>query len=348
MALSLVSSMKAQAQNQSAATGAQGNAASPAAQTLPAPVPKDPKALMVLAAKVNGLAGLNDHPWHLKANYQTFDADGRPELSGVYEEWRANSDKFKVVYTSPTFHSTEYGDGQNRAMEGDSTGRPLQLSMATRYLLNPLPSPALFDKYTYDAYERKAGRVRLQCVRPNEIFPGSAVPTACFNEELAVMRVETLPSGLMVLFNWIVEAAGHYIAKQVVVEDGGIPIVELNVTTLEFPRVIPAVELAIPAGAMRSPVVALSARVTAGRRISGDEVSYPPMARGARIQGLVILEAMIDKKGSIANLVVLAGPPMLRAAAVDAVKTWKYQPYLLNGKPVEVQTQINVTFRLDR
>lgn len=48
--------------------------------------PTDPKGLMVLSAKTNGLAGLNGHAWHLKANYQTFDADGKPEQAGIYEE----------------------------------------------------------------------------------------------------------------------------------------------------------------------------------------------------------------------------------------------------------------------
>jgi len=73
---------------------------------------------------------------------------------------------------------------------------------------------------------------------------------------------------------------------------------------------------------------------------------YPPIAKAARVQGTVVLQATISKTGSIDNLRVVDGPPMLRQSAIDAVKTWRYRPYLLNNEPVEVDTQINVIFTL--
>jgi protein TonB len=73
---------------------------------------------------------------------------------------------------------------------------------------------------------------------------------------------------------------------------------------------------------------------------------YPPLARQARIQGKVLLQAVISKDGSIENLRLINGHPMLTQAAMDAVKQWKYKPYLLNGEPVEVETQVEVNFTL--
>ena len=73
---------------------------------------------------------------------------------------------------------------------------------------------------------------------------------------------------------------------------------------------------------------------------------YPSLARQARIQGTVLLEAVIAKNGSIENLRVLSGHPMLSPAAIEAVKQWRYRPYSLNGEPVEVETQITVNFTL--
>jgi periplasmic protein TonB len=73
---------------------------------------------------------------------------------------------------------------------------------------------------------------------------------------------------------------------------------------------------------------------------------YPPLAKAARIQGPVELRAIISKDGFIENLRVLGGHPMLVTAAVDAVKQWRYRPYVLNGEPVEVETQITVNFVL--
>ena len=73
---------------------------------------------------------------------------------------------------------------------------------------------------------------------------------------------------------------------------------------------------------------------------------YPPLARQARIQGQVVLRAVISRSGAIENLQVLSGHPMLVQSAIDAVKQWHYRPYSLNGEAVEVETQVTVNFVL--
>jgi periplasmic protein TonB len=74
--------------------------------------------------------------------------------------------------------------------------------------------------------------------------------------------------------------------------------------------------------------------------------TYPPLARAARLQGQVVLQAVISKQGTIENLKVLAGHPILVPAAIEAVRQWRYRPYILNNEPVEVETQITVNFSL--
>jgi|SRR5579863_8056959 TonB family protein len=76
------------------------------------------------------------------------------------------------------------------------------------------------------------------------------------------------------------------------------------------------------------------------------EPVYPPLARQAHIQGTVILRAQINKTGDVVNLQLVSGHPMLAPAAIDAVKQWKYRPFLLNGEPVDVETDITVNFTL--
>jgi periplasmic protein TonB len=73
---------------------------------------------------------------------------------------------------------------------------------------------------------------------------------------------------------------------------------------------------------------------------------YPPLAREVGVQGTVVLSAIIGKDGTIENLHVLSGHPMLVRAALDAVEQWRYRPYLLNGEAVEVETRITVNFVL--
>ena len=92
--------------------------------------------------------------------------------------------------------------------------------------------------------------------------------------------------------------------------------------------------------------VRVSLGVSQGLLIKKVQPQYPPLARQARIQGTVLLQAEISKDGTIENLRLISGHPMLAPAAIDAVKQWRYKPYLLNGEPVAVETQVQVVFSL--
>ena len=86
--------------------------------------------------------------------------------------------------------------------------------------------------------------------------------------------------------------------------------------------------------------------VMAARLIYQVKPIYPALGRQVRVQGTVRLRAIIDKDGSITNLTVLSGHPLLIPAAIEAVKQWRYQPTKLNGVPVEVETTVDVNFIL--
>jgi periplasmic protein TonB len=102
--------------------------------------------------------------------------------------------------------------------------------------------------------------------------------------------------------------------------------------------------VAIPKAAPQR--VRVSQGVSQGLLIHKVTPVYPALARQARIQGIVVLQALIGKDGAIQNLHVVSGHPMLTGAALDAVKQWRYKPYYLNGEPVEVDTTVNVNFTL--
>ena len=92
--------------------------------------------------------------------------------------------------------------------------------------------------------------------------------------------------------------------------------------------------------------IPVSGGVLEGMLISKTTPAYPTIARTAHISGTVVLAATISKEGTIVNLHVMSGHPMLTGAAMQAVKSWRYRPYLLNGQPVEVETTINVVFSM--
>jgi protein TonB len=103
----------------------------------------------------------------------------------------------------------------------------------------------------------------------------------------------------------------------------------------------------LPAVRPVSPVAPLRiSNMSEGSLIHKVQPAYPALARTARVQGAVVLEAVISKQGTIENLKVLTGHPMLALAASEAVRQWRYRPYILNNEPVEVETQITVNFSL--
>jgi len=94
--------------------------------------------------------------------------------------------------------------------------------------------------------------------------------------------------------------------------------------------------------------IAVKGSIMAGQRISGKMPVYPLEAKKARIQGTVLLDTVIGKDGSVETATVTSGPQELRQSALDAVRTWKYKPFLLNGDPVEVKTTIRVVYSLGK
>jgi protein TonB len=93
-------------------------------------------------------------------------------------------------------------------------------------------------------------------------------------------------------------------------------------------------------------IVTVSSGVAVGMLVQKTTPAYPPIAKTAGVSGTVVLEAIISKQGTIEDLHVVSGPVMLRKAAEDAVRTWRYHPYKLNNEPTEVQTTVNVIFSL--
>jgi protein TonB len=92
--------------------------------------------------------------------------------------------------------------------------------------------------------------------------------------------------------------------------------------------------------------ITVGGNVQAAHLVNRVQPVYPPLARQTRISGTVKLHAIIGKNGAVEQLQVVSGHPLLVQSALDAVKQWRYQPTLLNGEPVEVDTEIDVIFSL--
>jgi len=225
--------------------------------------------------------------------------------------------------------------------------------MIEQYLVSPLPSQVAVSKGRFNDSDTVLGGVHLRCLRylpPTSPTIPMVYPAYCFAKDLPAIRVVAPYRELLVFFNGIVRFGDQYLAKQIQVKKAGNPQMNIDVTELSSIVNMQEAEIAPPSGAVPAPTrkIAVSPGVIAGNKISGTPPEYPYNAKAARIEGVVILEATITKAGTIGNLRVLTGPSMLQQAALDSVKTWRYKPYLLNGEPVEVETQLNVIFQLSR
>lgn len=353
---------------QAVAQGASQTSQVVAAAPVDPVMPKDANAAMPLAARVNGLAGI-DKPWHLKANYQTFDADGKPKDQGVFEEWWAGPDKYKISYGSTGFNQVEYRDSEKDWIIGDAGMVPVPESLVEQYLVHPLPGAKVLHGQNFAHFDRKMGTNTLACFQPTS-FPSDSPPgyvhvdenvsaslrsatvyalgAACFDPKTPMMRIEILEKGnLYVVFDNIAQTKEHYVAEQIWIKNGDSAIVHVSLTGLDFPPSIGDAEIAPPTSAVAVPNDQ-SAGLAYGRRVGGLDARYPADARKKRLQGTVMLEAIIIKAGDIDNLQIVSGPAEFRKSAYDAVKTWKYKPWLLNGQPVEVRILVDVTYTPER
>lgn len=115
----------------------------------------------------------------------------------------------------------------------------------------------------------------------------------------------------------------------------------LRLEVNEPPPPVTATATAAPRGPVR-----VASGIAAGAKVGGENPIYPAAARKAHVEGTVALRAIIGKTGAVTNLQVIDGPDLLRRSAMDAVRTWQYKPYLLNGEPTAVETTIHVNYSL--
>lgn len=309
------------------------------------PLPSDPAALMSLAWQQNGLHGKDLKPWHVRASWQIVDNKGKPEKQGTWEEWWAGPQQWKLVVDAPEAHRTTWGTPKGEFAQGNGSPGWIE-SLVEGLIVRPAPVVASLAHSQLKVTQVRDHSVQLQCVAATDKPPSEALRQFCFVSGSAALRVKQTPV-METTMNSILQFQGRYLAGKIHVNRLGMPTVQIQIdqagpmTTGEMSQLAPP-----PNATLSGTWISVGSGVVAGRKISGNVPEYPALARAQHIQGIVLMWALIGTDGAIHNLEVIGGPPALQKPAVDAVRTWHYQPYLLGGRPVEVETQINVIFTL--
>jgi TonB family protein len=333
---------------------AQATTGMPPTQVSPAkppdvPTPSDAQQRMALAARVNGLLGL-DIPWHVRASYEVYSPDGASREKGTYEEWRISDKRYKIALKSPSRSVMEFRNEQGLFSSGGEW--PLQpLSEIQAKLEHPVRWPNGPQPNLLENYDRTSAGKKISCTawRAAPQQDREAAASFCFAPSNAILVLSTgLSSDFQTLFEDVSLVHGQYFANDVRQFLFGKPWLAIHVEHLEGisqsflssfsvpPDAVP-VPLRLPAaGGISSPP----------RLLNKMPPAYPADAKWKRIQGIVLVNGVIDTDGRVKALEVLTGPPALQDAALEAVRHWTYSPTLVDGKPVEVELTARVEFRL--
>jgi TonB family protein len=307
-----------------------------------AKLPKDPQDILKMAFAANGLgASASVKPWHLTARYQTYDSKGKPKAQGTFEEWWAGPEKYKIAYSDPGFHQIEYRNSAGTFTTGDA-GRPDEArAMVERMLVHPITMASDIGQRKYVARDSKDGSVRMKCIGPE----GLVAPVYCIDAGSAVLRAEVPRYGRVVTFNTIVEGNGVHVALQIRERRDGEHLLDAVVTKIDALANAGDALFAAPVGAVKAPALPVSVpgKVMAKYKLSGEQPRHPSIFRASHIYGTVSLRVVITKTGKVSDVQAESGEPLMFEGAMDAVKKWTYKPYMVNGQPVAVVTEVDVT-----
>ncbi len=317
-------------------------------------VPKDPKSLLELAAETNGLGSEATQPWHLQASITSFDERGAETDHATYEEFWIAPQRYRIVYTESSFSQTVTRTDKGLFTSGSEADPPEFLVFASDEFLAPIPTSFGITDPAKDKVElvmRNAGPIKLQCLQvkfQKTSFGDILGPTYCVDVAVPVLRTRIYLGGtFQTVYNDFVKLSGHYVARRIEVLQNGKKILAAQITKLEALDSPGTVDLSVPPDSAAAPDhVEISARAAQSLIIKAVPPSYPPDAKMRRVQGTVVLHAQIDATGQITSLQIASGPPMLQRPAEEAVSQWKYRPYVLAGRPVAVDTTINVIFTM--
>jgi len=309
-------------------------------QASPAPAaPNDPKELMLAAARLNNLTGSDILPWHIKASFRILDETGSTVNEGTYEESWAGPDRFKRTVSTSTLTQTEFRSEKGVLRAGSPDDLDPNLLLAAHELTEPLPAPSDFEIQSFTAKETQIGRSNFNCIHHD---PGG--PTYCFSLQQPILRISSI--GLdQALRNRILGFQNRFVPGDLTLVHSGRTVLTLHIESIEL--LSPEANLAPPPDARIVPrVVNLSGKIAEGMLLYKVAPEYPLAAKRAHITGTVVLHAVIGDNGRLRNITPVSGPEALQGAAMQSVYQWRYRPYVLNGKPVEVETTITVLFAL--
>jgi len=334
-------------------------------QTAPPPEPQSlhkPEQIFAAAAPFYDFSSASLKPWHLTASYQLYDPNGQPSERGTWEYWWASPTLYRSTWTRGSSTRSEWHTADGKIIESAS-GENLHFLEVNlpENLFAPLPKPDVYDpaKTWLDRETVPLGNSKAACVRvvrksmpPILGQPQSRIQliTYCFDPKVPalILAVDAL-SGITSAYGDFIQMQGRYLArsfaetvnnrKLLTITVDAVSALGANDSALSPPAhpqgdALPVVNVAYDSmtnHALKTPVPNF----------------YPSMARQKMLSGTVLVEARIGVDGKVEGAQVISSPGTpLTNAAEEAISHWEYKPYLQNGSPTEVITEIEMVYKL--
>lgn len=314
----------------------------------PFPLPANPAATLDLASKSNGL-GSALHPWHVRATYQIFNSGGAKQTSGTFEEFWISERQYKSHYESSTFSQTDFAANGGILRSGDQNWPEYFAQKVRSDLIRPVADASNPRDFQFGEKGRSIGKLKLDCIT---LTPAAAYPTIsvyCLEPDRPVLRV-AISSVIQdeTIFNDVFEFQDHFVARNVSVMQGRRPRLTYHVEEIGNLDAVDDHNFVPPADAVRVPLekITLSQETLNRRCIKQVPPVYPASAKASHTQGKVLMRVTVGKNGQVESAQALEGPAELQRAALEAIRKWEFQPFLVLGEPVEIDGTIQITFTL--
>jgi TonB family protein len=325
-------------------------------------LPIGPREVFAAAAPFYEFTSPELKPWHLKAAYQLYDENGKPSEQGTFEYWWASAKVHRGTWMRSGATRTEWetGDGE---FATDESGKRLEYfeEQLRSAFLSPLPEAYVLNsnslRMELEPASPKNNNMRcikivpLPGVQPLGVL-GSLNPssTYCFDPVKPALIANTSFGEIVTVFNKIAIVQGKYLAREI--EVLGINRKILTATVDEITPLTPSDQILTPSATakiFKPEKDRQGTGVTVGQLLKKEQPVYPEIAKASHVSGTVILQGTIGLDGKIHDLRVVWTPSsILTSSAIKAVSHWKYRPDLLGGKPVEVETLVNVAYTLGK
>lgn len=325
-------------------------------------LPTDPVALVDMTAPYYDYVSSDMKPWHIRYHYQNYDENGLPGTEGQFDYWWSTNKVSRAAWTRANQSHVEWhtADGRElRSITGnDIAGMEHRLYFAlltTFWRMKDSPNNDRQPKFFTSPYLSKqlacVGLVKSSAAGTKPDSLDSVWPAYCFDDHEPVLIASHENGTITNFYSEVQKFQNHNFAGQIEIFYAGKKRVEAKVDELSEVHADDAAFTPSPDATEYKPelrtVVAPTIKPRPLVLLNRVDPVYPPSARAAHITGTVIVEATIGKNGRIKDAKVVSSPDdSLSAAALDAVRQWRYEPYTVNGEPMEIHTRINVGFTL--